>query len=230
MSNPNPAIAIIGGTGREGSAIAARFARAGVHTIIGSRDAAKAKQFATMVNLECKINSVEGFTNCEAAEKADVVLLAVPYDAIKRSLEEIKPVLKGKVVINIASSLDCEKKSRARINPAGSIAMEIQNFVGPEVKVVDAFQNICPTDLLDYSGKISTDVLVAGADRETRDTIINLIRKTGILAYDAGTIHNAVVVETLTAVLIAMNIRYKIVGAGIHITGVPRPEEECPKK
>ncbi len=79
MLNPDPSIAIIGGTGKEGSAIATRFAKAGVHTIIGSRDAAKAKQFATMINLECKIESVEGFINCEAVEKADIIVLAVPY-------------------------------------------------------------------------------------------------------------------------------------------------------
>lgn len=225
MATNNPSIAIIGGTGKEGSAIAARFAKAGVHTIIGSRDASKAKQFATMINLECKIDSVEGFTNCEAVEKADIIVLAVPYAAMKCTLEEIKAITTGKVIVNIASSLDCEKKSRARINPEGSIAKEIQNFLGPQARVVDAFQNICPTDLLDYSGKISTDVLVAGADRATRDMIICLIKKAKILAYDAGPIENAVVVETLTAVLISMNIRYKIVGAGIHITGVPRDEE-----
>jgi 8-hydroxy-5-deazaflavin:NADPH oxidoreductase len=222
MTINDPSIAIVGGTGKEGSAIAARFAKAGVHTIIGSRDAAKAKQFATMINLECKIDSVEGFTNCEAVEKADIVVLAVPYAAMKCTLEEIKPIVSGKVIINIASSLDPEKKSRAKINPAGSIAVEIQNFLGPQAKVVDAFQNICPTDLLDYSGKISTDVLVVGADRATRDVVICLIRKANILAYDAGPIENAVVVETMTAALISMNIRYKITGAGIHITGVPR--------
>ena len=153
MLNANPTVAIIGGTGKEGSAIAARFAKAGVHTIIGSRDATKAKQFATMINLECKIESVEGFLNCEAVEKGDVIVLAVPYTAMKCTLEEIKTCATGKVIINIASSLDCEKKSRARVNPAGSIAMEIQNFLGPPTKVVDAFQNICPTDLIDLQWK-----------------------------------------------------------------------------
>jgi NADPH-dependent F420 reductase len=224
MSKPNPIIAIIGGTGREGSAIAGRFAKAGIRTIIGSRDPVKAKQFATMVNLECNIDSVEGFTNLEATKKGDIIILAVPYDALIRTLEEIKDLTTGKIIINIASSLDIGKKTRARINPAGSIAMELQNFLGPDTKVVDAFQNICPEDLLNYHGRISTDVLVVGADRETRDLVIDLIRRTGILAYDGGTIQNAVVVETLTAVLIAMNVRYKIRGAGIHITGVPRPD------
>ncbi len=224
--NPNPTIAIIGGTGREGSAIAGRFAKAGIPTIIGSRDITKAKSFATMVNMESKLESVIGCTNCEAAQKADVILLAVPYTAINRSIAEIKDFTAGKIIINIASSLDMEKKSRAFINPTGSIAQEIQTFLGPEAKVVDAFQNICPEQLLNYSGKIQTDVLVVGGDRATRDIVINLINRTGITAYDAGSIQNAVAVETLTALLIYINIRYKIVGAGIHISGLPHPDDK----
>ncbi|MCW4023840.1 MAG: NADPH-dependent F420 reductase [Candidatus Bathyarchaeota archaeon] len=224
--NPNPTIAIIGGTGREGSAIAGRFAKAGLPVIIGSRDPAKAKSFATMVNLECKLDGVTGCTNCEAAQKADIIILAVPYTAINRSIAEIKDCTAGKIVINIASSLDMEKKTRAFINPTGSIAQEIQTFLGPEAKVIDAFQNICPEQLLNYTGDIKTDVLVVGGDRATRDIVINLINRTGITAYDAGPIQNAVAVETLTAALIYINVRYKIVGAGIHISGLPHPNEK----
>jgi NADPH-dependent F420 reductase len=176
--------------------------------------------------MESKLESVIGCTNCEAAQKADVILLAVPYTAINRSIAEIKDFTAGKIIINIASSLDMEKKSRAFINPTGSIAQEIQTFLGPEAKVVDAFQNICPEQLLNYSGKIQTDVLVVGGDRATRDIVINLINRTGITAYDAGSIQNAVAVETLTALLIYINIRYKIVGAGIHISGLPHPDDK----
>jgi NADPH-dependent F420 reductase len=222
MSNPNPSLAIIGGTGKEGSAIAARFAKAGVRTIIGSRDALKAQAAATNMNTQFNIKNVEGYTNKDATAKADMVLLAIPYDGMKPILEDIKPAAKGKVIINIASSLDAEKKSRARINPNGSIAMEIQNFFGPETKIVDAFQNISPEQLEKFYEKIETDVLVVGADRETRDMVIGLIKKIGIDAFDAGMIQNAVVVETMTAALIAINIRYKIKGAGIHLIGVPR--------
>jgi NADPH-dependent F420 reductase len=222
MSNPNPSLAVIGGTGKEGSAIAARFAKAGVRTLIGSRDALRAQNTANTLNAQFKINNVEGYTNREATAKADIVLLAVPYDGMKPILEDIKPAAAGKVIINIASSLDAEKKSRARINPAGSIAAEIQSFFGETTKVVDAFQNISPEQLEKFDEKIETDVLVVGADRETRDMIIGLIKKVGIDAFDAGMIQNAVIVETMTAALIAINIRYKVKGAGIRIIGVPR--------
>ena len=222
MSNPNPSLAIIGGTGKEGSAIAARFAKAGVRTLIGSRDAIKAQNTANKINEEFKIKNVEGYTNRDATAKADIVLLAVPYDGMKPILEDIKPAAAGKIIINIASSLDAEKKSRARINPAGSIAIEIQTFFGESTKVVDAFQNISPEQLEKFDEKIETDVLVVGADRETRDIVIALIKKVGIDAFDAGMIQNAVIVETMTAALIAINIRYKIKGAGIRLIGVPR--------
>jgi 8-hydroxy-5-deazaflavin:NADPH oxidoreductase len=220
--NPNPSLAIIGGTGKEGSAVAMRFAKAGVRTLIGSRDAAKAQNMANIINGKFNIKNVEGYTNREATAKADIVLLAVPYDGMKPILEDIKPAAAGKVIINIASSLDAEKKSRARINPAGSIAMEIQTFFGETTKVVDAFQNISPEQLEKFDEKIETDVLVVGADRETRDMVIALIKKVGIDAFDAGMIQNAVIVETMTAALIAINIRYKIKGAGIRLIGVPR--------
>ncbi len=222
MSNLNPSLAIIGGTGKEGSAIAARFAKAGVRTLIGSRDAIKAQNTANKINEEFKIKNVEGYTNRDATAKADIVLLAVPYDGMKPILEDIKPAAAGKIIINIASSLDAEKKSRARINPAGSIAIEIQTFFGETTKVVDAFQNISPEQLEKFDEKIETDVLVVGADRETRDIVIALIKKVGIDAFDAGMIQNAVIVETMTAALIAINIRYKIKGAGIRLIGVPR--------
>ena len=222
MSNPNPSLAVIGGTGKEGSAIAMRFAKAGVKTLIGSRDAAKAQNMANTINSKFNIKNVEGYTNREATAKADIVLLAVPYDGMKPILEDIKPAAAGKVIVNIASSLDAEKKSRARINPAGSIAMEIQMFFGEGAKIVDAFQNISPEQLEKFDEKIETDVLVVGADRETRDMVIGLIKKVGIDAFDAGMIQNAVIVETMTAALIAINIRYKVRGAGIRLVGVPR--------
>jgi 8-hydroxy-5-deazaflavin:NADPH oxidoreductase len=222
IANPNPSIAVIGGTGKEGSAIAARFARAGVRTLIGSRDAMKAQNTAHAINARFEKKDVEGYTNRDATRKADVVLLAVPYDGMRPILEDIRGEIQNKIVINIASSLDPERKSRARINPAGSITAEIQQFLGESTRVVAAFQNISPEQLEKLDEKIETDVLVCGGDKESRETIISMIKRIGIDAFDAGTISNAVVVEMLTAVLIAINIKYKVKGAGIRLVGVPR--------
>ncbi len=223
MLNPNfcTSIAIIGGTGREGSALAKRFAKAGTRTLIGSRDAMKACNLANTINTSFGTTFVEGYTNCEAATKAEVIALVLPYHCIKDMVAEIKDCIQGKIVINLASSLDPEKKSRAKINPKGSITQEIQELVGDKTKVVAAFQNIAP-EQLESVEKIETDVLVVGADREARDVVIELIKRIGISAFDAGAIENAVVVETLTAALIAINIRYKCKGAGIRVIGVPR--------
>jgi len=222
MSTPNLSLAVIGGTGSEGSAIAARFAKAGVRVLIGSRDAMKAQNTANIINTKFGSNNVEGYSNREAAAKADVVLLSIPYDGMKPILEDLKTVVQGKIVINIASSLDPERKSRAKLNPKGSITAEVQEFFGQDTKVVAAFQNISPEQLEKFDSKIETDVLVCGGDKEAREAVVAMIRKTGIEAFDAGVLANAVVVETMTAVLIYTNIKYKMKGAGIRLVGVPR--------
>jgi len=222
MSTPNLSLAVIGGTGSEGSAIAARFAKAGVRVLIGSRDAMKAQNTANTINAKFGSNNVEGYSNRDAATKADVVLLSIPYDGMKPILEDLKTAVQGKIVINIASSLDPERKSRAKLNPKGSITAEVQEFFGEGTKVVAAFQNISPEQLEKFDSKIETDVLVCGGDKEAREAVVAMIRKTGIEAFDAGVLANAVVVETMTAVLIYINIKYKMKGAGISLVGVPR--------
>ncbi len=214
-------LAIIGGTGKEGNALAARFARAGVHVFIGSRDASRGAQAAQEMNARLGITGVEGYSNREAAAKADVVLLSVPYEGMSPILTDLRDAVQNKIVINIASSLDPERKSRAKVPAAGSVTAEVQQFFGPAVKVVAAFQNIAP-EKLESTDAIDSDVLVCGGDKEARALVIALIHKTGIAAFDAGVLANAVAVEALTAVLIAVNIKYKVKGAGIRLTGVPR--------
>ncbi len=220
---PN-SLAIIGGTGKEGNALAARFARAGVRVVIGSREAAKGENAAREMNSKLGVTHVEGTSNREAAERAEVVLLAVPYEGIEPILHDLYDAVQNKIVINIASALDPEKKSRAKIPASGSTTAEVQNFLGERVRVVAAFQNISPEKLENPDEKIDSDVLVCGADREARAQVIQLIQKIGIDAFDAGVLANAVAVETLTAVLIAVNIKYKVKGAGIRVTSVPREE------
>ena len=214
-------IAIIGGTGKEGNALAARFARAGVPVIIGSRDAARGEKAAQEMAGRIGGANVQGTSNRAAAEKADIVLLSVPYEGMQPILDDLRAAVQGKTVINIASALSPERKSRAQVPPAGSTTAEVQQFFGDQVKVVAAFQSIAP-EKLEGEGPIDCDVLVCGADKETRATVIELIHRIGLDAFDAGVLANAVAVETLTAVLIAVNIKYKVKGAGIRLTGVPR--------
>jgi NADPH-dependent F420 reductase len=218
----NPTLAIIGGTGKEGNALAYRFAQAGVHVLIGSRDAAKAHNAANELNARIGATNVAGYSNRDAAAKANIILLSVPYDGIRPILEELRGAAENKIVINIASSLDPERKSRAKIPTAGSVTAEVQQFFGETAQVVAAFQNISPEKLESGEEKIDTDVFVCGGNKDARATVIELIRRIGIDAFDAGVLANAVAVEALTAILIAVNIKYKVKGAGIRLTGVPR--------
>ncbi|MDE3087996.1 MAG: NADPH-dependent F420 reductase [Chloroflexota bacterium] len=218
----SPILAIIGGTGKEGNALAFRFAKAGVNVIIGSRDAAKGDNAAREMNARFSATNVTGTSNRDAAAQADIILLAVPYDGMKPILEDIRDAAQNKIVINIASSLDPERKSRAKPPAAGSVTAEVQQFFGDTAKVVCAFQNISPEKLESVEESIDTDVIVCGGDRAAREIVIALIRRIGIDAFDGGVLANAVAVEALTAVLIAVNIKYKVKGAGIRLTGVPR--------
>ncbi len=195
-----------------------------MRVLIGSRDAAKAQTAASETNKRIGGTNVEGYSNRDAAAKADIVLLSVPYDGMRPILEDIHDAAQNKIVINIASSLDPERKSRAKIPAAGSVTAEVQQFFGDATKVVAAFQNISPEKLESVEEKIDTDVLVCGGDKDARAAVIELIRRIGIDAFDAGVLANAVAVEALTAVLIAVNIKYKVKGAGIRLTGVPRGE------
>jgi NADPH-dependent F420 reductase len=215
-------LAIIGGTGTQGTALAARFARAGVPVILGSRDAQRGADAAVAMNARLNTNLVQGTSNRNAAMQGDVVLLSVPYAGMQPILQDLKDAVDGKIVINIASALDPEKRTRAKVPPSGSITAEIQEFFGDKAHVVAAFQHISPEKLNDENATIDSDVLVCGADKDSRAQVIALIQQAGMDALDAGMLPNAVAVETFTAVLIAINVKYKVKGAGLRITGVSR--------
>lgn len=223
LLNQPAVLAIIGGTGKEGNALAFRFARAGVPVIIGSRDAARGENAARELNLRLGVTTVTGTSNRDAAARADVVLLSVPYGGMNPILDEVRGAAQHKIVINIASSLDPERKSRAKPPPAGSVTAEVQRALGDTTRVVCAFQNISPETLESVEERIDADVIVCGGDKAARETVIALIRRIGVDALDGGVLANAVAVEAMTAVLIAINIKHKSRGAGIRITGVPRP-------
>jgi NADPH-dependent F420 reductase len=215
-------LAIIGGTGKQGTALAARFAKAGTPVILGSRDAQRGADAARALNARLGLDSVQGTSNRQAAAQGDVVLLSVPYDGMPPILQDLLEAVRDKIVVNLASALDPEKKTRARVPVAGSITAEIQQFFGPQARVVAAFQHISPEKLESEDVRIDSDVLVCGGDRDAREQVIALIRQAGMDAFDGGVLANAVAIETFTAVLIAINVKYKIKGAGIRLTGVPR--------
>ncbi|MEW5939817.1 MAG: NADPH-dependent F420 reductase [Chloroflexota bacterium] len=213
-------IAILGGTGKEGKGLAYRWAKAGYHVHVGSRDAAKAEQAVKeiMVLLEGEA-AIEGMTNLEAAQKADIVALTVPYAAHKSTLETVKGALKGKILIDVTVPLVPPKVATVQMPAAGSAAQEAKQILGEDVQICAAFQNISHEHLL-TDEEVECDVLVTGTNKEARAEVLKLVEAAGLTGWDAGPLENSVVVEGLTSVLIGINKKYGSTHAGIRITGV----------
>lgn len=214
-------IAILGGTGHEGSGLALRWAKAGHRLIIGSRTAEKALATAAELNTQLGLNSVQGLDNIAAAQAAEIVVLTVPYSAHTATLESVRDAVQGKIFVDVTVPLVPPKVSRVQMPAAGSASQEAQNALGPNVKVVTAFQNISAEHLKDPEHPIDCDVLVCGDDRDAKAAVIQLAADAGMTAWDAGPLANAVIAEGLTSVLIGLNIKYKVKSSGIKITGIP---------
>lgn len=217
-------IAVLGGTGAEGSGLAMRWARAGLKIVIGSRQVEKGTAAAAAYNARTGplAHPITGTDNRAAAAAADIVVLTVPYAAHLVTLADVKEALTGKVLIDVTVPLVPPKVSIVQLPPAGSACQEAQDFLGPDVQVVAAFQNISAEHLGDPDHDVDCDVLVAGNDKAAKQVAIELARLAGIDAFDAGPLQNAGVIEGLTSVLIGINIRLKAKGTGIRLTGVGR--------
>jgi hypothetical protein len=215
-------ISILGGTGHEGSGLGLRWAKAGHTVIIGSRAAEKARVAAAELNAKLGVEAVRGLDNVSAALAAEVVVLTVPYSAHVATLESVREAVQGKIFVDVTAPLVPPKVSRVQMPAAGSASQEAQNLLGPDVKVVTAFQSISAEHLKDADHPIDCDVLVCGDDREAKAVILQLAADAGMKAWDAGPLANAVVAEGLTSVLIGLNVRYKVKSSGIRITGIER--------
>ena len=214
-------ISILGGTGEQGPGMALRWAKTGAQVIIGSRQRERAERVAMELNQELGQDLVQGMANPEAAAAADVVALTVPFSAHRSTLEAVKPYLQEKILIDVCVPLDPENPRKMLLPPEGSATEEAQALLGEAVKVVAAFQNVSAHELRQLDHSIECDVLVCGNDREARQTVMRLVEQMGLHPVDAGLAYNARVVESITALLIGLNIRYKVKGSGLRLTGLP---------
>jgi 8-hydroxy-5-deazaflavin:NADPH oxidoreductase len=214
-------IGVIGGTGSEGRGLALRWARAGHHVAIGSRNAERARERAAEIAALAPQGVVAGGDNAWAVADAEVVLLSVPYDAHEATLQEHQAGLQGRVLIDITVPLKPPRVSEVHLPPGQSAALEAQAILGAGVKVVAALHHVSAAHLVDPGYTIDCDVLVCANDADARALVIGLIGDLGLRGFDAGTLKNAVALESLTAVLIHLNKRYKSKGSGIRITGIP---------
>jgi 8-hydroxy-5-deazaflavin:NADPH oxidoreductase len=213
-------IAVVGGTGAEGSGLAVRWASAGHQVVIGSRDAAKAQATADELNVLLGKPALSGKSNSDAVTSADIVVLTVPYASQLSTIEGLAGKLDGKILVDVTVPLVPPKVSTVQLPPSDSAAVALQAKVGPTVRVVSAFQNISAHKLKNLDHKIPCDVLVCCDDKEARLVVIGLAQDAGLRGINAGPLANSTVAESLTSVLIWINRTYKIPDAGITITGI----------
>jgi NADPH-dependent F420 reductase len=215
-------IAVLGGTGKEGSGLAFRWALKGHAVTLGSRDAAKALAAATELNaLLAGKGAVQGAANRDAAAGAEVIVLAVPYAAQQPTALEVKDRLAGKILIDVTVPLMPPKVDRVQLPNGESAVVALQRALGETVKVVSAFQNVSATHLKDAAHVVECDVLVCGDDAVAREVVVGLAQDVGLRGLHAGVLANSVAAEALTSVLIALNKRYKVPASGIRLTGLP---------
>lgn len=222
-----PVLAILGGTGDLGTGLARRWAQAGYTVIIGSRTADKAEAAAAdlhklMAERGVAAVNVRGTDNIAAAQAADIVALTVPFSHQAPTLEQVKSVLQGKILIDVTVPLLPPKVMRVQLPAEGSAGQIAQKIVGEGVRVVSAFQNVPALHLQD-NHPVECDVLVCGDDKEARAAVVQLVEAAGMRGFHSGSIANAAAAEALTSVLIFINKQYGG-HAGIQITGLEKTE------
>lgn len=212
-------IAVIGGTGKEGSGLALRWAKAGYTVLIGSRSPERAAQAAAEINTTLGLETARGMSNADAVQQGDVAVLTVPAEAQIATLTELKEVLQGRILVDATARVDAKDPHP----PAGPASARLaQDLLGPAVRVVAAFQNVPAHALKKLDLELASDVMICADDPEARALAVKLAEGAGMQAYEAGGLDNGVVVEGLTALIIAMNKRYKSKTGGIRISGISK--------
>jgi len=212
-------IAILGGTGREGRGLALRWAKAGHSIVLGSRDAERARSRAQELS-SLGQGTIRGGDNVSATDGADAVLVSVPYPAHGDLLTELRQALDGRIIIDITVPLTPPKVREVHLPPGNAAALEAQAILGTGAHVAAALHHISSTHLADLGRPMEGDVLVSSDFDDARELTIGLVRDLGLRGLDAGALRNAVALEAMTSVLLHINKRYGVEGAGIRIAGV----------
>ena len=217
-------VTVIGGTGALGAGLALRLAVAGVPVVIGSRDHQRARQAAARIRDQARDAEVEGLENGPAAEASEVVFLCVPFRSQSETLTNLKGHLReGQLVVDATVPLAAAVSGRAtRVLGVwqGSAAEQAAEMVPDGVRVVAALHTVSAPALRDLSQTLDEDVLVCGdrrADKARAAAYVELIP--GLRVVDAGRLEMARIAESLTALLIGVNARYKT-HAGVRLTGL----------
>ncbi len=225
---PDRTIAVIGGTGDQGFGLVLRWAKAGEKIIIGSRQQQKAEDAARKAREALGgMAAVSGMENPKAAAAADIIVMSVPFaahvDMIKSVQDSVKPDdIFVDVVVPLSTAVGGTASTALSVWE-GSAAQQAAKLLPPHTKVASAFHSVVAESLQDLSRNVDSDVIVCSDSQETRKVVMDLATKIpGVRAVDGGRLENSRIVEQITALLIGINIRYKVKDAGIRITGLPQ--------
>jgi NADPH-dependent F420 reductase len=217
-------VTILGATGALGFGLAVRLGQAGTPIVIGSRDAGRAQEAAVRARAAVPEGAFEGLVNAEAAQRSEVVVLSVPFRNQSENLTNLKAVLReGQLLIDATVPLAAAVSGKATRMLGvwqGSAAQQAQEMVPDGVRVVSALHTVSAAVLGDVDRALDEDVLVCGDRRADKQVAVELIERIdGLRCVDCGPLENSRTTESLTALLIGINVRYKT-HAGIKITGV----------
>jgi NADPH-dependent F420 reductase len=217
-------VSIIGGSGALGYGLAVRLGRAGVPIVIGSRDAGRAEEAAARAAAAVPQGSFQGFDNAAAAARSEVVVLSVPFRSQSETLTNLKGTLReGQLLVDATVPLAAAVSGKATRMLGvwqGSAAQQAAEMVPEGVRVVSALHTISAATLGQLDVQLAEDILVCGDAKADKQQVMELIERIdGLRCVDCGRLETARITESLTALLIGINIRYKT-HAGIRITGL----------
>lgn len=221
MTDSSMKVSVLGGTGAQGMGLALRAAHAGMDVCIGSRDAARAQATADAIRAQVEGARVCGASIQDAALHGELALLTVPFAAQLETARAALAGLRGKILVDVTVPLRPPKVARVQLPASGSCVLDLQEALGPDVRVVSAFQNVAAHALADLEHAVDCDVLVCSDDIEARASVIAFAQACGMRALDAGPLANSAAAEALTSILIGMNRKFKTQNCGIRISGVP---------
>ncbi len=212
MEKDIKSIGVLGGSGALGTGLSFRLARAGYKVVIGSRNPDKALKKISTINQRLVKEKISVESNYESAKRSDLIILAVPFSNHREIIMEILPAVQKKILIDTTVPLVPPKVARVQLPEFGSVAKKAQEWLGKEVHVVSAFQNVAASHLLG-DDNLQGEILVFGNKKEAREIVIGLIQEMGMKGWHAGSIDNSVVAESMTSVLIFINKFYKMKGS-----------------
>ena len=215
-------IGIVGGTGPAGGALAVRLASVGFETVIGSRSKYRAMEAVDGLKSHWPDRELLVMAgDNEDAANTDLVVIATPWDGATQTAQAVEKQLRGKVVISMANALvRIGKEFQPLVPPRGSVAASIQAVL-PRSQVCAAFHHVPAKELGDLDHPIESDVLLCSDFPAATEAVSDVVRKVpNMRPLDCGELSLATPIESFTAVLLQLNVRYKT-RVAVKFTSIP---------